>query len=220
MVTSGRPAAVLYDHDGTLIDSVDAVVAATNAVLGARRLPAASRAQVVEGMAKPTAPRMGWHAGIDDRREQLTMSAEFYLAFRRIGPRLARPYPGVAQVVGAVAAAGIVQGVVSNNEGRAVRAILAMHGLDRHFGPMFGEEDVPEPKPGGGGLRKAAEVLGVAPADCIYVGDSTVDHAAAAAAGMTCVLVAWGTHSAAELSATGRPVAADTATLALMLGLG
>jgi HAD superfamily hydrolase (TIGR01509 family) len=199
-----RPiAGVIYDFDGTLADSIAVVVAATNAVLEARGLAGLPAPEVVAGMVWPTAPRMGRHAGIADLALQRALAEEFYVHANRLGPGLARSYPGVPELVAAVRDRGLPQGVVSNNQGLLVRKVLAALGLARDIGCAFGEEDMPAPKPDPRGLLAVAAVLGLDPAHCVYVGDTVGDARTAANAGMAAIGVTWGIHPRAELAGAG-----------------
>ncbi len=194
--------AVLYDHDGTLVDSLAVVVAASNAVLRHRQRPERPAAEIIKAMVLHTAPRMGFHAEIADPAVQLEMAAEFYAAAIHM-PEQVRVYSGVPEMVAAVARKGLAQGVISNNQGAFVRAALGFLDLSRHFGPLLGEEDIPAPKPSPSGLLLAAQLLGVAPADCMFVGDSPADAQAAAAAGMRGIGVTWGIHQRDEMVGMG-----------------
>jgi 2-phosphoglycolate phosphatase len=196
-------AGVIYDHDGTLIDSLGAVVAATNRVLREQGFASATTADIVAGMARATAPRMGWHSGVADPAAQQRLALAFYAAARALSPRRSRPYPGIAGMVRALARRGIRQGVVSNNEGALVRAVLAAHGLAAHLADVRGDADVPAPKPDPRGLLQCVEALGLTPGQCLYVGDSPCDAATARAAGMASVGVTWGIHRRSEMGGMG-----------------
>jgi HAD superfamily hydrolase (TIGR01509 family) len=197
------PRAIIYDHDGTLVDTLTMVVEATNLVLGARGLRTMTQAEVFAGMAFATAPRMGLHARVADERERAALAEEFYAHANAIAPRVVRAYPGIDALLGTCARAGLAQGVVSNNQDVLIREIMRATGLDRHVGLIWGFEDVPAAKPDGRGTRRAAEALGCAPGDCIYVGDGATDVGAAHAAGMPIIGVTWGIHPRAELEAMG-----------------
>jgi phosphoglycolate phosphatase len=184
--------AVLYDFDGTLVNSLGVVVAATNAVLAERGAPARPAPEIIAGMVHPTGLRIGGLLGIADAAEQRRLAAAFYAAAHRVCGEHAVVYDGIPAALAAVAATGLPQGVVSNNEGRLVRRLLDHLGLARHIGVAFGEEDVPEPKPDPRGVRLAAERLGVAARECVYIGDTPGDLHTALAAGMPCIGVAWG----------------------------
>lgn len=195
--------AVLYDHDGTLVDSLPMVVAATNRVLVANGHGAAPRDAVIAAMVLPTAPRMGHHAHTSDAIEQGRLAAEFYAAARELGPVHARAYEGIPSVVSAFAARDIRQAVVSNNEGAVVRIIMRHLGLAQHFAALYGEDDVAAPKPDPRGIVQAAAALGVSLDDCVFVGDSENDSDAARAAGVRSIGVTWGIHPRARMEHLG-----------------
>ena len=201
-------AAVIYDHDGTLVDSLAVVVAATNAVLKSRKLPECPAHEIIKGMAYPTKPRMGLHARVDDPVIQAQLADEFYVEMHRI-PHLCRLYAGVPELIAGVAARGLSQGMVSNNSGRFIRLAMAHLGLAPAFAVLLGEEDAPAPKPDPRGALLAAERLAVAPAQCLFVGDSPADCDAAHGAGMRAVGVTWGIHDREEMSVMGFDVLID-----------
>jgi 2-phosphoglycolate phosphatase len=198
---AGSVRAVLFDHDGTLVDSLPVVVEATNAVLAAHGRPALAPAAVVAGMILPTGPRMAAAGGFPADRER-PLAEAYYAAAIRLVDR-ARAYDGCADLLDALAGRGLALGVVSNNESRFVHVAMHATGLDRRIALRLGEADIPAPKPHPGGLLVAAERLGVAPAACVYVGDSPVDAQAAAGAGMRAIGVTWGTHRRDELASHG-----------------
>lgn len=207
-VSEANPTAILYDHDGTIVDSLAVVVAATNEVLVANGLAPAAPAAVVAGMVLPTGPRLGRHTGDTDLRRQTELAEAFYAAAHRL-PHLARPYPGIAALLAALHGRGVAQGVVSNNQGRFVRTVTAELGLAPWLGVQIGEEDMPAPKPDPRGLLLAAQRLGADPTRCWFVGDAAPDAQAAHAAGMRAVGVTWGTHSRTELLSQGFDLLVD-----------
>jgi phosphoglycolate phosphatase len=194
--------AVLWDHDGTVVDSIPIVVAASNEVLRARGLPELPADEIKRGMVLPTTPRMGSHARTADPALQAQLASEFYLAANRLGPSLARAYPGVGDAVAALARS-CPQALISNNSGTLVRRILEALGLAPHFRLAWGEEDVPAPKPDPRGILLAARELGLAPSDCVFVSDGITDVLAARGAGMRIVGVTWGIHPREEMEGAG-----------------
>ncbi len=184
--------AVIYDHDGTLINSLPLVVAATNGALAEAGFATCPASDIISAMVHPTGPRMGLHAGVDDSVQQTALAAAFYRIALSLEAHHATLYDGVPDLLRAVARP---QAVVSNNQGVLIRRILIDHGVAEFFGAIYGEEDIPAPKPDGRGLLLAAHTLGIAPEHCIYVGDSSVDALAAHAACMRSVGVTWGIHS-------------------------
>ncbi len=194
--------AILFDHDGTLVDSLPVVVAATNAALAEAGAAACAAEAIVAAMVLPTGPRMAHHAGIADAARQPALAASYYAQAIRLVDR-ARAYAGIAEALRALADRPLA--VVSNNEGRFVRAAMAATGLAAHIpaARAWGEDDVPAPKPDPAGLLAAAQRLGIPAGDCAYVGDSPVDLRAARGAGMRAIGVAWGTHARAQLAGLG-----------------
>lgn len=195
--------AVIYDHDGTLINSLPMVVAATNRVLVANGFAEEPPAAVIAAMVLATGPRMGHHARITDALTQNRLAGEFYAAARELGPVHARSYDGIPDVVSAFASRGIGQAVVSNNEGAVVRIIMRHLGLARHFAALYGEDDVAAPKPDPRGILQAAAALGVSLDDCVFVGDSENDSDAARAAGVRSIGVTWGVHPRSRMEHLG-----------------
>lgn len=196
------PRAVLFDHDGTIVDSLAVVVAATNETLVARGHPAAAPADVVAAMVLPTGPRMGFHACEPDPLRQQCLAKDFYQAAHR-HRHLARAYDGVPDLLAALIARGIPCGVVTNNQGSFVRGVADRLGLAPHLTVVVGEEDMPAPKPDPRGAYAAAAACGCRPDECWFVGDAQPDALVAAAAGMIAIGVTWGTHRRAQLADIG-----------------
>ncbi len=146
---------VIYDHDGTLVNSLPVVVAATNRALVEHGHAEDAGAAIIAAMVLPTAPRMGHHSGVSDSAGQWRLAHAFYRIARELAG-LATLYPGVPELLAACAGRGLPQGVVSNNDGAFVRAVLTGFGLDHHFAALIGEQDMPAPKPDPAGLLLAA----------------------------------------------------------------
>lgn len=199
--------AVMFDHDGTLVDSIPAVISASNGVLWERGLGKADPGRIVAGMVHPTARRLGLLAGIDDPAAQENMAHRYsQLALHHAD--LAELYPGVREAVETLAGRGFLLGVVSNSRGAFIRTILHRLGVADSFAAMLGEDDMPAPKPDPRGLLAA---LGAVPPDrAVYVGDSSADLETARNAGIRAVGVTWGTHSRSELEPLGFDALVDS----------
>jgi HAD superfamily hydrolase (TIGR01509 family) len=212
-MTPGRPGAlagIIWDHDGTLVDSLRVVVAATNAVLAERGRPARPPAEIIAGMVAPTAPRMGGLVGTSDADERRQLAEDFYRHAHLVGEGLASAYAGIAAVVEACQQAGLAQGVLSNNQGALVRRLMRALALDRHMRFVWGEEDVAAPKPDPRGMAAAAAALGAEAGRCLAIGDGHGDVAAAHGAGLAIVGVTWGIHPRAEMDSMGFDRLVDT----------
>lgn len=207
---------MLWDFDGTLIDSLPAALEATNGALAELGFPAIDRAGLCVGMVLPTVPRMAFHAGIpaEDPRARTLRDVFFRLAAPAFRER-ARPYPGVGEAVRALALRGIAQAVVTNNLGTIAREVLGLCGLDACCAAILGDGDIPAHKPDPRGAWMAAAACAAAPGDCVFVGDSATDRDTARAAGMPAVGVAWGTTARADLDGFALVIDEPGAILAL-----
>ncbi len=194
---------VIFDHDGTLVDSLPAVVAATNHALRDAGLPEDEPERIVSAMVLATVPRMGFHAGIADPAEQQRLALAFYQHFKNYGPAYSTVYPGIPELLAQLAHRGALMGVVSNNHGDLIRDIMAGLGIGGHFQRAVGEEDMPAPKPDPRGLLHVISELGLRPWQCVYVGDSRIDAQVARAAGVRAFGVTWGISPRDEMEAYG-----------------
>jgi HAD superfamily hydrolase (TIGR01509 family) len=200
---TARISGVLFDHDGTLVDSLAMVVEATNRVLAGHGRSVVSAPVIIADMVYPTIERMARHAQVSDPALQRRLAADFVVAARSSDPALARPYPGIAALVGALGARGVAMAVVSNNDGVFVRRVMAEHGFEGAFACVYGEEDMPAPKPDPRGIIQAAAEMARRAEECLFVGDSGGDAAGAHAAGMRAVGVTWGIHTRVQLAGMG-----------------
>lgn len=180
--------AVLFDMDGTLVDSEPVWFAVLREVLPAfgGDLPADAHA-AIHGNDRPSTTRL--------LRERYGLRGDAEAFWARVTERLvvavagARAMPNAAAWVEAVAAARRPRAVVSNSPRAMVEASLAPHPWARHLELRFGNEDVPRGKPHPDGYLLAAERLGVAPGRCLVVEDSLAGARAAIAAGAACLFV-------------------------------
>jgi phosphoglycolate phosphatase len=193
---------VVFDHDGTLVNSLPVVVEASNEVMASFGYERKPGAEIVAGMVHPTAPRLGLLAGTTDLGIQHKM-ARLYgeLALRCSGS--AALYPGMEGLLKDLQGLGRSLAVLSNSEGLFVRTILERLGVAKYFFCLMGEEDMPAPKPDPRGLQRILERAGCEAQRAMYVGDSRTDWETARAAGLKAIGVTWGAHPRAELEALG-----------------
>jgi phosphoglycolate phosphatase len=200
-------AAVIFDLDGTLIDSAPDIHAAANRVLRAEGLDEQSFAQVRSfiGRGVPHLIRQllsaAGHGGDDARHARMT---ERFVAGYEEAVGLTLPYPGVAEALDSLRAAGHPLGICTNKPEAATRAVLAHLGLLAPFTAIVGGDSLPVRKPDPAPLHLAVSQLGQPRA--IFVGDSEVDAETAQAAGLPFLLFTEGYRKSPveDLPQTGR----------------
>jgi len=190
--------AVLFDLDGTLLDTAPDMVGALDTLRREEGLPpvpfALARAQVSHG--SNGLLRLGFPAAAGDELERLR---ERFLAL--YNERLAQEtdlFPGGEVLLAHLEAAPLPWGVVTNKPGWLAAPLLAQLGLDRRMAVLVSGDTLPERKPHPRPLLHAAESIGIDPLACVYVGDALRDVQAACAAGMRAVVASFGYVSAAD----------------------
>lgn len=213
---------LIFDLDGTLVDSLPGIAASLNRALGRLGLPGHGPAEVrgFIGNGSLELARKAVPAGSpDDLARQV--EADFKEDYAFTWPDGTAPYSGVPECLAALAAAGFPLAVLSNKPHDFTVEIVARLFPATAFDPVFGQRPEVPRKPDPEAALQIARHWGLAPENCRFIGDSTIDLATAAAAGIPAVAVAWGYHDAADLAAAGadRPLA-SVAGLAPALGLG
>ncbi len=185
-VRPGRARGVVFDFDGTLVDSYPLIERAFAKVMRAHRLDGAARELFRQSRGMPLPEQMKLIA--PDVWEGLVAT------YRRADARLghAQVFRGIPTLVRRLDRAGLHLGVVSSKRHALVEAELEAIGLRRHFKVVIGYEDVSPPKPAPDPLLTAIERLGLKRAATLYVGDSMVDLQTGRAARVRTVLAAWG----------------------------
>lgn len=195
--------AVLFDMDGTVLDTLDDLAAAVNAALCEFKLPQVDIAQVRAGLGNGAARLIDFCVPGDcpvDIREELLA---FYMAYYNANCKLkTAPYEGIIPLLQRLKAAGLRLAVISNKQDAAVKALAAefFPGL---LESAIGESETVRRKPNPDAVLSAAKHFDVEVKDCVYVGDSEVDVQTAKNAGMDCVAVSWGFRSAEQLEKAG-----------------
>jgi len=191
-----RYGTVLFDLDGTLIDSGAAILAsfhhATETVLGRR---------YADDVVMASVGGHGIHrqmAAFDEERVDDLVAA--YRAHNMQLYRDIRVFSGVEPVLERLRDEGRKLGVVTVKSRMTVELTFRLLPLGDYFEVVVNGDDVTEHKPDPAGLLRALELLGASPEDAAYVGDSPFDLQAARAAGMGSVGVTWGgIHSRGRL---------------------
>lgn len=185
--------AVIFDLDGTLADTLADITASTNACLTAAGLPSHSEAEVRSfvghGIGGLVERAMGTAATPERAASLVAAVREHYRAHCTEQTKL---YAGIAPLLASLHQHGMELGVVSNKPHEMTTEIVDALMPSVEFGFVTGERPGIPLKPDPTGLLTACATLGVAPGTALYVGDTTVDIAAARAAGLRSVAVTWG----------------------------
>jgi phosphoglycolate phosphatase len=186
------PAALVFDLDGTLIDSRRDITTAVNRTREAYGLPPLSLEQVV-GMVGEGARLLVERAfGADLPAERLDEVLVRYLAaYREVCLDDTRPYPGIPEMLTTLQERYPLA-LLSNKGEELSRLILRGLGLDAYFREILGGDSLATRKPDPAGLRLLAERLGVPVERALLVGDTRIDCETARAAGCPFALVEWG----------------------------
>jgi phosphoglycolate phosphatase len=186
---------LVFDLDGTLVDSSRDIAASVNAALarvapGAAEVPLEAILSFVGEGARLLVERSLRHAGLDlSADEVLPVYLEGYAERLLDTTRL---YPGVAEALDALA--GTTLAVLTNKPGDFSRAILEGLGVAGRFARVWGAGDVPSRKPDPAGLLLLMAGAGALPGETWMVGDSATDVDVARAAGVRVAGVTWGFH--------------------------
>ncbi len=213
-----HPTTVLFDLDGTLIDSVDLIVDSYQHTFRVHGLPIASREQIVEGIGTPLWTVFG---ELTDDRAEIDRWIVTYREFN-LGHHDERvsAFPGVVEMIATIGRAGRRMGIVTSKNNAGARRGLALIGVAEHFEVIVGSDDVTNPKPHAEPVHRALADLGVEAHEAVFIGDSHHDVASGRAAGVRTVAVSWGPLDAARLHAAGADRVCATPTEVLgALGL-
>lgn len=190
-------AAIVFDLDGTLVDSAPDLLAAANRVLaaeGASPLDLPTLTQFIGNGVPKLVERFSRARGLapDDHARLVECFLDFYA---EEPAERTRPYPGVVEALDQLATAGHRLGICTNKPEGPAREILAQLGLAGHFGTVVGGDTLPVKKPDPAPLHRSLADLDAAQA--IYVGDSETDALTASAAGMPFLLFTLGYRKSA-----------------------
>lgn len=213
---------VIFDLDGTLLNTLEDLAQAGNHVCEAHGWPTFAtdefRYKVGNGQLKLVERLMpAEYAGNQPLFEQAL--AEFRAYYGVHKEDHTAPYPGVLDMLDALAAAGVGMAVLSNKDHAATEPLVR-----RYFGERFSQvqgrvSEFP-PKPAAPVTLHVLEQLGAQSGEALYVGDSNVDVACGHNAGMQTCGVSWGFRGRAELEAAGADYVVDTPQELLTVVLG
>ena len=201
------PRLVMFDLDGTLIDSVPDLAAAVDRMLVELGRPPAGVENVRDwvGNGARVLVRRALAGGLDhvavgdaETEEALARFLDIYADCHH----LTALYPGVHELLEALSTAAVELAVVTNKPERFVAPLLEQVGLGGYFRWIIGGDTLPQQKPDPAALLQVMRLAGVEAAQSLFIGDSRNDVLAARAAGVPCIAVSYGYNH-------GRPIAEE-----------
>jgi len=184
---------VVFDLDGTLVDSADDIAEALNRTLEDWSLPRV-----------PASTVLGWIGdGVRRLVEQAFTAAGSAVDLDKVMPgfmvhytdcllRSPRLFDGVAEALQSLRARGVPLAICTNKPVALVKPLLDHLGIGGAFALVLGGDSLPQRKPDGEPLRHVARTFDLRPGQCLMVGDSLTDYRAAQDAGMPVALVRYG----------------------------
>ncbi|WP_426755468.1 HAD family hydrolase [Myxococcus sp. Y35] len=203
--------AVIFDLDGTLVDSLGDIADATNHALRLHGLPTHPESAYLRfvGSGVRELIRRAVPAGEDALHEPVLAAYKAYYDDHLFDRTV--HYPGIPEMLTALASEGTRLAVLSNKSDDFVKRLVARLLPGVPFAAVYGERPGLPRKPDPTAALALAGELHVPPAACAFVGDTSIDMDTARAAGMYGVGVAWGFRDVEELKAHGARAVADTA---------
>lgn len=198
MSETGIARVVLFDLDGTLVDSAVDLHQALSRIVEREGKPpvplSAIRPVVSKGGRAMLA--VAFPEREEGAREKLLQP--FLDAYAEAVATHSTPFDGIAEVLAAIEQAGSRWGIVTNKPYYLARGVVDCMGWKERCAVLIGGDTLPRKKPEPDQLFLASHTLAARPADCVYVGDDERDIVAARRAGMKSVAVLWGYREAHE----------------------
>ena len=208
---AARFEAVLFDLDGTLLDSIALILESYRHTLAAHGLPARSDEDVLSGLGTPLEAQFRrWVGEEAEHAETVQALVDTSIAHNLdVHDRFVKPYPGVTELVRRLS--GTPVAVVTSKRRRGTEMGLRALGLHDAFEILVCADDVERPKPHPEPVQRALRFLGTDPAKTVFVGDAVHDVEAGKAAGVRTVAVTWGAGRREELERSRPDVMSDDA---------
>lgn len=187
---------VLFDLDGTIIDSVRLIIDSYHHTLRTHGLPARTDDEWLAGIGTPLRVQFADWADDPGIEQMIQTYRDYNLAHH---DTRVSAYPGIVDTILGIRAAGFRTGLVTSKKRSGAERGLRIAGLMGTMEVVVGEDDVEHPKPHPEPVFKALDHLGVSAGEAIYVGDSVHDMRSGRAAGVRTAAVLWGPFARAHL---------------------
>lgn len=207
---------VIFDLDGTLVNSIYDLADCVNKALSNANLPQNSLEEYYTfvGNGIENLIRVSMRDKGGDNELYKIIRKDFDALYKEHCNDKTVAYDGISELLADLSAEGIDTAVLSNKAHEYVGVILEKCFPNHKFSVAWGQQKDIKRKPDGEGVEKLLEILGYTKADCVYIGDSDVDVYTARNAGVDMIGVVWGFRGEQELVSTGAEhIAANTQDL-------
>lgn len=194
-----RPTTILFDLDGTLIDTIELILSSARFAFEGWHRGAPTDADWIRGIGTPLVEQLRQFAIDDHELEALLHRYRQHQTEHH--DRLTRCYPDVPDVVAQLSRDGYRLGIVTSKATPIAQRSLTFVGLGAFFETVVGYDDTSRHKPNPEPVFEALTRLGVGPGEAVFVGDSPHDVRAGDAAGVVTVAVLWGVADRETLAA-------------------
>ena len=191
-----RPLAVLFDLDGTLIDTIGLLLACARHTFDGRT-PAPTDDEWIAGIGTPLRKQFAAFTTTDEEIEQLTQRYRTYQ--REHHDRLTNAFPGVLETLDELERRGHPMGIVTSKSNEMMDRGLEWVGIMKHMRTRIGMDNAKLHKPDPFPVRMALEELGYEPHEALFLGDSPHDITSGNAAGVISVAALWGPFTREQL---------------------
>jgi len=213
---AGQPRLVLFDLDGTLVDSAPDLACCIDRMLVALGREPASEARVRpwigNGAERLVRRALGGGAEGEPGADLFQRAFDLFSRFYVKQTDRSRLYPGARDTLERLGAAGVRLGCVTNKRTRFTTPLLKALGVEMHFDIVVCGDTLEQKKPHPAPLLHAAGTLGVPPQEALMVGDSANDIAAARAAAMPVAAVTYGYNHDGDIREAGPDYLLDNLT--------
>ena len=192
MIAANAPRAVLFDLDGTLVDTAPDLCNAVNHMLAGLGRAAVPLARLREVVSKGGRAMLAVALPDLDDAARDALLPPFLARYAEALAVESEPFTGVPALLDALDARGVRWGIVTNKPEALAAGVVAGMGWVARCAVLVGGDTLPLRKPDPAPLHLACERLGIDPARCLYVGDDERDVQAARAAGMPSAAALWG----------------------------
>lgn len=187
------PKAIIFDLDGTLIDTAPEFIRIIMHMRETARLPAIDPQEILAVVSDGAVGMIqaGFDVSVDDDCFE-ALRQQFLTAYAKTLGQYSHPYPGMTELVAQCGERHIRWGVVTNKMRQFAQPLMQKMAFKPHMGSLITPCDVEHPKPDPTGILMCCEALSVAPEDTVYIGDHVRDIQAGTRAGCRTVAAAYG----------------------------